>query len=113
MNTTQTTAKCHNCGRTLRSADSITRGYGRTCAKKIRDAKQTADLAIFTPAQIADAVELIEDAAIIQLRPRIYQTVSTDGTELHLTATTGCNCKAGLRGIRCYHIAAARMLAAA
>lgn len=114
MTTTQTTAKCINCGRTLRSADSIARGYGRTCARKIRDAKAGAELAEFKPTQIADAIELIEDAAIIQLRGRIYQSVSSNGQELYLTATTGqCNCPAGLRGIRCYHVAAARIVAAA
>lgn len=114
MNTQQTTTKCINCGRTLTSATSITRGYGRTCATKIRQAQATAQLTDFKPAQIADAVELIEDAAIIQIRPRIYQSVSSDGASLYLTATTGqCNCAAGLRGIRCYHVAAARMLAAA
>ena len=111
---TQNTTKCLNCGRTLTSATSVSRGYGKTCAAKIRKAKTVADLTEFKPAQIDSALELIEDAAIIQIRPRIYRSVSTDGTALYLTATTGqCNCPAGIRGTRCYHVAAARMLAAA
>jgi len=114
MNASQATAKCLNCGRTLSSDGSIARGYGRTCARKIRTATNAADLNGFKATQIADAVELIEDAAIVQIRPRVYRSVSSDGTALYLTAATGqCNCPAGLRSVRCYHVAAARMLAAA
>jgi hypothetical protein len=105
---------CIRCGRILTSADSQARGYGRTCATKVRAAAAVVDLAGYKPAQIAAAEELIEDAAIIQIRPRIYRSVSTDGSELYLTAVTGhCNCPAGLRSVRCYHAAAAQMLAAA
>lgn len=104
---------CIRCGRTLRSTTSQARGYGRHCATQIR--KAAADLADYKPAQIESARELIEDAAIIPIRGRrIYRSVSSDGTEQYLTAVTGhCNCPAGLRGTRCYHSAAARMLAAA
>ncbi len=42
----------------------------------------------------------------------MFLVVSTDGTEIHRTAPTGCNCKAGLKGTRCYHQLAARMLLA-
>jgi hypothetical protein len=105
---------CLRCGRSLRSATSQARGYGRTCTTKVRHAAQAADLTDYKAAQIDAARELIEDAAIIQIRPRIYRSVSTDGSELYLTAVTGhCNCPAGLRGTRCYHVAAARMLNAA
>lgn len=105
---------CLRCGRTLKSATSQARGYGRTCAAHIRQAATVVDLSAYKPAQLESARELIEDGAIVQLRPGIYRTVSTDGTELHLTATSGhCNCKAGLRSIRCYHVAAAQLLAAA
>lgn len=102
---------CLRCGRTLTSKTSTTRGYGPTCATKVRQAQTAADLTDYKPAQIDSARELIEDGAIIQIRPHIYQSVSTDGTELYLTATTGqCNCPAGLRSVRCYHSAAARIL---
>jgi hypothetical protein len=105
---------CLRCGRTLRSATSQARGYGRTCATHIRQAATVVDLSAYKPAQVESARELIEDGAILQLRPRIYRSVSTDGTELYLTAVTGhCNCPAGLRGTRCYHVAAAQLLAAA
>jgi len=105
---------CLRCGRTLKSATSQARGYGRTCAARVRTAATVVDLSSYKPEQIDAARELIEDGGIIALRPRIFRTVSTDGTEFHLTATTGnCNCKAGLRGIRCYHVAAAQLLAAA
>lgn len=106
-----TTATCTRCGRRLTSTQSIARGYGKGCATKVRKAQQAADLTAYKPAQVAAAIELIEDAAIIPIRAGIYRSVSTDGTELYLTAATGhCNCPAGLRGTRCYHVAAAQIL---
>ncbi len=36
-----------------------------------------------------------------------------DEAETYLAAPTGCTCKAGLKGTRCYHQLAARMLLAA
>jgi hypothetical protein len=114
MSAAATHTNCLRCGRKLTSATSATRGYGRTCASKVRQAEDVIDLTAYKPAQIDAARELIEDAAIIQIRPRIYRSVSSDGSELYLTAVTGqCNCPAGLRGTRCYHAAAARILAAA
>jgi hypothetical protein len=109
-----TTAQCHRCGRTLTSARSIKAGYGKGCAARISAAKTAADLAEYKDAQIESAQELIADGAILPLRGRIYLAVSNDGSATHRTATTGqCTCPAGLKGIRCYHVAAARILAAA
>lgn len=108
------TAHCLRCGRILRAADSIARQYGRTCRAKVTAAEQAADLHDFKPEQIAHAEELIEDGAIVQLRPRIYRSVSTDGSELYLSSTTGhCNCPAGLKNRPCYHLAAVRILSLA
>lgn len=105
---------CLRCGRPLRSAASAARGYGRTCAAKVRAAATTVDLTDYKPAQIDSARELIEDGAIVQIRPRVCRSVSSDGTELYLTAITGqCNCPAGLKGRRCYHALAAALLLAA
>lgn len=75
--------------------------------------KPLPDLAGFKPAQVADAAELISDGGIVHLRSVVFLTVSTDGTETHKTAPNACTCKAGLRGIRCYHTAAVRMMLAA
>lgn len=113
MNATAAHTHCLRCGRALRSTASAARGYGRTCAAKVRQAAATVDLADYKPARIDSARELIEDGAIVQIRPRVYRSVSSDGTALYLTATTGqCNCPAGLRSTRCYHVAAALLLAA-
>lgn len=71
------------------------------------------DTADYKAHQITSARELIEDGAIIPLRSVVFLVVSTDGTEIHRTAPTSCNCKAGLKGARCYHVLAARMLLAA
>jgi hypothetical protein len=103
---------CIRCGRKLTSAASAARGYGRTCATKIRQAEAATNG--YSPAQIAAAHELIEDGAIVQIRPNVCRSVSSDGSELYPTAVTGqCNCPAGLRSTRCYHSAAVLILAAA
>lgn len=106
-------AHCLRCGRTLTSKASVARGYGRSCAAKVRTAATVADLHDFKPAQVASAAELIEDGAIIPLRPRVFTVVSTDGTETYLAHPSNCTCPAGLRGARCYHQLAARILLAA
>lgn len=108
-----TTSSCTRCGRKLTAAKSIAAGYGKGCAAKIAAATKTADLVDFKPAQIASAQELIEDAAIIQIRRNVFRAVSTDGSETYLAHTANCTCAAGVRGRRCYHMAAARMLLAA
>ncbi|MFD8075822.1 DUF6011 domain-containing protein [Streptomyces sp. NPDC059718] len=113
MNAAATTqhTNCLRCGRTLTSAKSCAAGYGPTCAAKIRHA--AADTADFKPHQVASARELIADGAIIPLRSVVFIAVSTDGTETYRTAPTGCTCPAGLKGSRCYHQLAARLLLAA
>lgn len=111
QNTTTEQTRCLHCHRILTSARSIALGYGRTCARKIRNA--AVDLTDYKPHQIASARELIEDGAIIPLRSVIFIAVSTDGTETYRSAPTACNCPAGLKGSRCYHQLAARLLLAA
>ncbi len=114
MNAAATTThhtNCLRCGRTLRSTKSVALGYGPKCAAKVRNAP--VDLTDYKPHQIASARELIADGGILPLRSVVFLTVSTDGTEIHRTAPTSCNCKAGLKGSRCYHVLAARLLLAA
>ncbi|MFE0801099.1 DUF6011 domain-containing protein [Streptomyces sp. NPDC058812] len=113
MNAAATThhTNCLRCGRTLRSTKSQAAGYGPTCARHIRRA--ATDLTGYKPHQINSARELIEDGAIVPLRSVVFIAVSTDGTETYRTAPTACTCKAGLKGTRCYHQLAARMLLAA
>jgi hypothetical protein len=112
MNAAATThhhTNCLRCGRTLRNPSVD--GYGPKCRAKVRNAR--VDLTDYKPHQIASARELIADAAIIPLRSVIFIAVSTDGTETYKTAPTACTCPAGLKGSRCYHQLAARMLLAA
>lgn len=111
QNTTTNQARCLHCHRILTSVKSIALGYGPRCARKIRNA--AVDLTDYKPHQIASARELIADAAIIPLRSVIFIAVSSDGTETYKTAPTACNCPAGLKGSRCYHQLAARLLLAA
>ncbi|MFI0236339.1 DUF6011 domain-containing protein [Streptomyces sp. NPDC016845] len=112
QNTTTTEqARCLHCHRILTSAKSIALGYGPRCARKIRNA--AVDTSDYKAHQIASARELIADAAIIPLRSVVFLAVSTDGTETYRSTPTACTCPAGLKGARCYHQLAARLLLAA
>jgi uncharacterized protein DUF6011 len=114
MNAAATThhhTNCLRCGRKLTSAKSCATGYGPKCAAKVRHS--AVDLSDYKAHQVASARELIADGAIIPLRSVVFIAVSTDGTETYRSAPTGCNCPAGLKGGRCYHQLAARLLLAA
>lgn len=114
MTSTATTAKCTRCGRVLRSAQSIARGYGRHCQTKIRAAAQASTA---KPAQVAKAQELIADGGLVLIRHTktpVFLVVSSSGTDRYRTAPQACTCKAGLRGQHvCYHRLAAQLLTAA
>lgn len=115
MTTTQTT-KCTRCGRQLRSSASIARGYGRHCMTKVNAAAKAETVtAAFKPFQVTKAVEVIELRAIARTAPELYLVVSSDGdTNYEVDQhSRSCTCKAGERGLPCYHLAAADILAAA
>jgi hypothetical protein len=114
MTATQTTTKCI-CGRTLRAAKSVKLGYGPRCYAKIQKAAKVVDLAAYKANQVAKAAELIELKAIVRTAPATYVAVSSNGADTYETNTAAqtCTCKAGERGIRCYHLAAAQILNAA
>jgi hypothetical protein len=89
------------CGRVLRSAESIARGYGPVCARKIRAAQESADLTPWTERQLDDARELIEDGGIVPTaRPSVFRTVSTRGDAVYMTSAHWCGCPAKKE---CYH----------
>lgn len=113
MNARTGIAKCTRCGRKLTSVRSIASGYGRGCKAKIAAAAKVVELVDFKPAQVESARELIEDAAIVQIRRNVWRSVSTNGSEMYLTARQACTCPAGLKEKRCYHRAAVAILAAA
>lgn len=115
--TAQHTAKCLACGRVrhFRSAESAAKAApnGRVCAAKIRKAAIETALTGFTPAQQAKALELIADGGLVPLkRAGAWKAVGSDGVTFYLVAPQACNCPGGLHGRTCYHIAAARVLAA-
>ncbi len=104
------TSKCLRCGRTLTSAASIARGYGRTCGAHIRHAAATAE---GKPEQLAKATELIEQGGIVPTsRPALYLAVSSDGAVTYLVdqIEQSCTCRAGQRSLRCYHLIAADLV---
>ncbi len=69
----------------------------------------------FKPFQVEKATELLEQGGIVAIssRPGRYRAVSGDGTVTYLVdaVARSCTCKAGERGVRCYHLAAALMAA--
>ncbi|MFJ5984367.1 DUF6011 domain-containing protein [Lentzea sp. NPDC092896] len=114
MTATQTTAKCLGCGRVLRAAKSIAAGRGRRCAAKVREAIKVAAFD-YKPEQIVKAAELIELKAIVRTTPATFAAVSSNGANVYEIDQyrRTCTCKAGERGVRCYHLAAAQILTAA
>jgi hypothetical protein len=113
MDASTENAKCHRCGRVIRSSASIARKYGHGCWAIVRKAARRLNdlLAAFTGRQVGQAVELIEDAAIIPgADASLFYCVSSDGTEVYETTAGACSCPASKE---CYHRAAVAILAAA
>ncbi len=113
--TTDPRPRCRKCRHVLRTAKSIALGYGPTCMKRI---KENAAIAAtdFKPAQVEKAMELIELGAIIAtVHALLFKVVPASGAGRYIvnTSTRACTCKAGARGVRCYHLAAAQILTAA
>jgi hypothetical protein len=97
-----TESRCLRCGRKI-----STGSYGPKCAAKIREAQRAADLSEWTPRQVEDARELVEDGGVVPTsRERVFRTVSSDGTGVYLTTAKWCGCPAGLKAKNCYHRAA-------
>lgn len=112
MTTTKTpTATCRRCRATLTDPRRVARGIGRTCERKERQEAAVA-AAGYKPHQIASAIELIEDGAIVPHSiPGRFVVVSSDGTEFYETTRDTCGCKAFANGRRCYHRAAVLLAA--
>jgi len=112
--TTPETHRCLSCGRRITSAESVAAGRGSGCRAKIRKAAKAADLSAWTGQQVEQARELIEDGGVVPtVRADVFRTVSSDGTEIHLTHPGACNCPAGLKSKLCYHRAAVALVLAA
>jgi hypothetical protein len=111
------TRNCLRCGRKLRSAEALARGYGRGCWSKVRQAEQGTDLAAWTASQAEDARQAIEDGAVVPSnREGVFHVVSTDGSEVHLVHPKACNCTNGLKtrpSRPCWHRCAVAIVLAA
>jgi hypothetical protein len=104
---TATETRCLRCGRKLKNGGS----YGPTCLRKIRQAAIDEARAEFSADQQAKADELIRDGGLVPTnREGVYRAVSSDGTANYLVHSQVCTCKAGLRGKRCYHLLAVRIV---
>jgi len=101
---------CLRCGRMLHCAASRARGYGWGCWARIRGARKLAALVQFTRRQVDQAVELIEDAAVIPTAiATVFRTVSSDGQRIYLMTVNACTCPAS--GL-CFHRAGVLMVTA-
>lgn len=101
---------CLRCGRKLRCATSRARGYGWGCWARMRVARKLAALVQFTRRQVDQAVELIEDAAVVPTAMvTVFRTVSSDGQRIYITTVNACTCPAS--GL-CFHRAGVLMVTA-
>jgi hypothetical protein len=95
------------CGRKLTDPESVARGFGPRCWTKVRAAAESADLSPWTPSQVEEARQAIEDGAVVPSnREGVFHVVSVDGSEVHLTHPHGCNCTSGLKNLPprpCWH----------
>jgi hypothetical protein len=108
------TTRCLRCGRTLKASTSVKAGYGRTCAKKIRDAARAEIAAQYKAHLVAKAEELIEQGGLIPLRGQIFLAVSSDGSQTYKTHRAACTCPAGIKAVHvCKHRIAAHLVTAA
>lgn len=85
---------CGRCYRPLQSERARRAGYGRGCLTLVRKAQREALTAGFSADQVNKANELIDDAAIIRIRPGIYMAVSSDGSRIYRCARQNCTCPA-------------------
>lgn len=117
MSNATETHRCLDCRRPIRSAESLATGRGVGCRAKLRKAAKAADLSAWTPSQIEDARQAIEDGAVVPSnRKGVFHVVGSDGTEVHLVARAGCNCTSGLKTCRprpCFHRCAVAIVLAA
>ena len=113
MGTMQAT-RCQRpgCGHRIWSAQSERTGYGSDCRTRVHLAERLAARHDgFKPEQVARAVQLIEDGAIVPSGvPALFVCVSSDGTRRYFTSLVHCTCDAR---VTCYHQVAASILTAA
>lgn len=109
--TEATTTKCRRCNRALRSAESVARQLGPTCAKK--EAAKTADFSID---QVVAARQILADGGVTRTRRDLSGPlflVATSPYTKYWTSPTECSCIRGQRGELCKHLAAVRISLAA
>jgi hypothetical protein len=115
--TQQDEVPCLACGHPVFSEASRARRIGSGCYRKLRAAFRTADLSQWTPAQVAETMQAVEDGAVVPSnREGVFHVVSTDGTEVHLVHRDGCNCTNGLQNKPprpCWHRCAVTIITAA
>lgn len=108
------TGVCLRCHRVLRSAKSVSLGYGPTCVRKVREAAKAEVVSQYKPHLVAAAEELIEQGGLVPLRRGIFLAVSSDGSRNYRTHRAACNCPAGIKGVHvCKHRIAAHILSLA
>ncbi|MEV5710119.1 hypothetical protein [Actinoallomurus sp. NPDC052274] len=105
-------SRCLRCGRRRWGKRSRRNPYGPVCSARVRaSAARWSDC---SPAQLEKAREALEQGAVVPTRRRnVFRVISSDGTQVYLTARQACNCPAGLHSRHCYHRTAVQILTAA
>lgn len=108
------TVTCTRCNRVLTSQKSRLRGFGDTCWRKLQAAAQVFSVSGYKAPQIQKAADLLTSGGVARVG-RLFRATSSNGTVIYLTDPNAgtCTCLAGQHGRRCYHLAAASVLAAA
>lgn len=93
------TTRCTRCGRTLRK----TVGLGPVCARRTRAEQQYKQHQIDKARELAAERGIVDTGIRTAKGRRVFQTVSSNGTDRYFTTVGACTCRAGMRGTPCYH----------
>lgn len=114
MTSTDHTVKCQECGRARRfrtaEAAAHAKPAGRVCAMRVKLRALAEAAAGFKDDQITKARNLIASGGLTRSnRDRIWFAKASDGHNRYRvnTEARSCECKAGQRAMRCYHLLAA------
>lgn len=102
---TATIARCAGCGRKLTSAQSIARGFGPTCYRRISAATKAIAL-VTKPKAMEAATEILRKGMIRKIEADVYSVLSSDMHTTYYVDHGVCGCPAGSHGRQCKHVVA-------
>jgi SWIM zinc finger len=101
------------CGRRLRSAESVARGYSLRCWRlksEREEALRNAAKGFYTDVQVDRAFALIDSGDFKGTkRAGVYRAKSSDGQTYYIATNDSCTCPAGQHDQICKHRVAAAL----